>query len=84
MRRWRGMVRRIRLFFNLCCDKGANPFGQSGRGSRSHKRGKIMVKPAIIARCGKKGGFGIIALFASINGQLIDMAGPIFSRPDIG
>jgi hypothetical protein len=81
---WRGMLRRTRLFFNLCCDKGANPIGQAGLGSRSHKRGKIMVKPAIITRCGKKGGFSIIAKIASINGQLVDMASPIFSRLDIG
>jgi hypothetical protein len=43
-----------------------------------------MVKSAIITRCGKKGGFGIIAKIASINGQLVDMASPIFSRLDIG
>jgi hypothetical protein len=84
MMQWRGMLRRIRLFFHLRCDKGANPVSQAGLGSRSHKRGKIMVKPAIITRCGKKGGFSIIAKIASINGQLVDMASPIFSRLDIG
>jgi hypothetical protein len=84
MMQWRGMLRRIRLFFHLRCDKGANPVSQAGLGSRSHKRGKVMVKPAIITRCGKKGGFSIIAKIASINGQLADMASPIFSRLDIG
>ena len=81
---WRGILRRIRLFFNPCCHEGAHPVGQAGLGGRSHKRGKIMVKPAIITRCGKQGGFAVIVKIASINDQLVNMASPIFSRLDIG
>jgi hypothetical protein len=81
---WRGMLRRKRLLFNLSRDEGVNPFGQAGLGGRSHKRGKIMLKLAIITRCGKEGGFGVIAKIASINGEPVDMASPIFSRLDIG
>jgi len=78
------MSRPTRLFLNLCCDKGANPISQTGLCRRSHKRGKIMVKPAIITRCGKQGGFSIIAQIASVTGQLVDMGGPFFGWFDIG
>jgi hypothetical protein len=81
---WRVILCRIRLFFNLCCDEGAHPVGQAGLDGRSYKRGKIMVKPAIVTRCGKQGGFGVTIKIASINGQLVNMASPIFSSLDIG